>query len=307
MDTFVDSSWYFYRYLDNNNDKEFSAKENMESWMPVDLYMGGAEHTTMHLLYSRFWVKALFDLGLVKDAEAYKVRKNRGLILGPDGNKMSKSKGNVIDPDEIVNRLGADTVRLYLAFMGPYGVTVNYPWDPNGVVGVRRFLERVWKLQEKIDKNFKEQNNLLHKTIKSISEDIEEHKYNTCISKMMILLNSFDKQENISEETYKTFLVLLAPFAPHIAEELWTELGEKESIHLSEWPKYDENLIKDDEIKIAVQVNGKVRGEITINVDENEEEIKNKGLADENVARHLAGKEIKKVIYVKGRLVNVVI
>ncbi|MCE9585246.1 class I tRNA ligase family protein [Candidatus Nomurabacteria bacterium] len=307
MDTFVDSSWYFYRYLDNNNDTEFADKEKINSWMPVDLYMGGAEHTTMHLLYSRFWVKALFDLGLVKDSEAYTMRRNRGLILGPDGNKMSKSKGNVIDPDEIVERLGADTVRLYLAFMGPYGVTVNYPWDPNGVVGVRRFLERVWKLQEKIDKNFTEQSNLLHKTIKGIDQDIKEHKYNTCISKMMILLNGLDKQEKISEEIYKTLLQLLAPFAPHTTEELWADLGEKESIHLSLWPKYDEALTKDDEITIALQVNSKVRAEILINIEETEEEIKQKALKNEAILKHLEGKEIKRVVYVKNKLLNIIV
>jgi leucyl-tRNA synthetase len=165
MDTFVDSSWYFYRYTDNQNPDVFAEAKKMDAWMPIDLYMGGAEHTTMHLLYSRFWTKALYDIGLVKDIEAYKVRRNRGLILGPDGDKMSKSKGNVINPDEIVDRLGTDTVRMYLAFMGPYGITANYPWDPNGVVGVRRFLERVWKAKDKISQI---DSNGLDKTIKKI-------------------------------------------------------------------------------------------------------------------------------------------
>ncbi|MCC7469653.1 MAG: class I tRNA ligase family protein, partial [Bacteroidetes bacterium] len=254
MDTFVDSSWYFYRYLDNKNDQEFASKEKMKAWMPIDLYMGGAEHTTMHLLYSRFWVKALNDLGLVKENEAYKIRRNRGLILAPDGQKMSKSKGNAISPDEIVDRLGADTVRMYLAFMGPYGVTTNYPWDPNGVVGVRRFLERVWKLTAKIDVDKKtcRTDNIVQKTIKGVGEDMEDFKFNTAIAKMMTLINEFEKEEKIVLSSYKILLKLLAPFAPHISEELWQELGEKESIHLSSWPIYDTSLVVDEEVTIGV-------------------------------------------------------
>src|SRR3989338_4045150 len=206
MDTFVDSSWYFYRYLDSKNKKVFADKKHCDAWMPIDLYMGGAEHTTMHLLYSRFWVKAMYDLGLVKDAEAYKVRRNRGLILGPDGNKMSKSKGNVINPDEIVKKLGADTVRMYLSFMGPYGVTVNYPWDPNGVVGLRRFLERVWKFQNKIGEG--KTTSFLQKAVKKMTEDIGEYKFHTAITQMMILVNEWEKAEFILKDEYKTFLQL---------------------------------------------------------------------------------------------------
>ncbi len=321
MDTFVDSSWYFYRYLDNKNDNVFADVEKMKSWMPVDLYMGGAEHTTMHLLYSRFWVKALHDLGFVTDDESYKIRRNRGLILGPDGNKMSKSKGNVINPDEIVDRLGADTVRLYLCFMGPYGITVNYPWDPNGVVGVRRFLERVWKLANKIkNENIKSKNEdskLLHKTIKGITEDIEEFKFNTSISKMMILMNEWESSftnasqdknsETVSVADFKIFLRLLAPFAPHITDEIWSQLGEKESIHLSGWPKYDPTLLVDDELKIAIQVNGKLRGDFTVSADATEDDIKTMAQNHEKVIPWIDGKEIKKVIYVKGKLVSIVI
>lgn len=321
MDTFVDSSWYFYRYLDNKNDNVFADVEKMKSWMPVDLYMGGAEHTTMHLLYSRFWVKALHDLGFVTDDESYKIRRNRGLILGPDGNKMSKSKGNVINPDEIVDRLGVDTVRLYLCFMGPYGITVNYPWDPNGVVGVRRFLERVWKLANKIkNENIKSKNEdskLLHKTIKGITEDIEEFKFNTSISKMMILMNEWESSfanasqdknsETVSVADFKIFLRLLAPFAPHITDEIWSQLGEKESIHLSVWPKYDPTLLVDDELKIAIQVNGKLRGDFTVSADATEDDIKTMAQNHEKVIPWIDGKEIKKVIYVKGKLVSIVI
>jgi leucyl-tRNA synthetase family protein len=305
MDTFVDSSWYFYRYLDNKNDTAFADAKKMDAWMPIDLYMGGAEYTTMHLLYSRFWTKALYDLGFVKDVEAYKVRRNRGLILGPDGNKMSKSKGNVINPDEIVDRLGADTVRMYLAFMGPYGITANYPWDPNGVVGVRRFLERVWKSKEKIGDV--QENKIIHKIIKKITEDIEEHKYNTAISAMMILLNEWDKQESISKQDYKTLLQLLAPFAPHITEELWHQLGERESIHLSVWPKYDESLVIEDQVTVGVQINGKLRAEITLAKDMDTKEVEKMVLELSKIKEYTEGKSINKIIIVPNRIINIVI
>ena len=317
MDTFVDSSWYFYRYLDSKNKKKFADKKHCEAWMPVDLYMGGAEHTTMHLLYSRFWVKAMYDLGIVKDAEAYKIRRNRGLILGPDGDKMSKSKGNVVNPDEIVEKLGADTVRMYLSFMGPYGVTVNYPWDPNGVVGIRRFLERVWRFQYKIGKG--NSTPFLQKVIKKMTEDIGEYKFHTAITQMMILINEWEKAEYILKTEYKVLLQILAPFAPHITEELWSVLGEKKlapsrakgsgagSIHLSNWPKWSPSLIEDEEIKIAVQINGKVRTEIMIKSKDDEEAVKEKALLDEVVLKYLVGGNVKKVIYVKNRLVNIVL
>ncbi len=307
MDTFVDSSWYFYRYLDSKNDKEFSAMDKMNAWMPIDLYMGGAEHTTMHLLYSRFWTKALYDLGLVKDSEAYKIRRNRGLILGPDGEKMSKSRGNVINPDEIVERLGADTVRLYLAFMGPYGITVNYPWDPNGVVGVRRFIERVWRLKEKIRDNTDSSGAILHKVIKKITEDVEEFKFNTAISQMMILLNDLDKRDSISKEDYKTLLKLLAPFAPHVAEELWYEMGETSSIHIAEWPKWDDSKIVDNENLIIVQINGKVRAEITMPSSISEDEAVSLAKDNEKIKNWISDKEIKRTVYVPGKIINFVI
>jgi leucyl-tRNA synthetase len=302
MDTFVDSSWYFYRYLDPKNEKEFCGKIAMENWMPINMYFGGAEHTTMHLLYSRFWNKALFDLGLVKDSEPYAGRRNRGLILGPDGNKMSKSKGNVIDPDELVRNVGADTVRMYLAFMGPYGVADSYPWDPNGFVGIRRFLERVWNLKEKIS----EESNLnLDKTIKKLEDDIERLKFNTAISGMMIFVNQVEEQKSITKENYKKLLQILAPFAPHMTEEIWRELGEQESIHLSTWPSYDESKIRDEHVKIIIQINGKVRGEIDASLDEGEETVKERALAA--VREKIGESPIKKVIYVPGRIVNIVI
>lgn len=308
MDTFVDSSWYFYRYLDNNNDAVFADPEKIKSWMPIDLYMGGAEHTTMHLLYSRFWVKALHDLGLVDHNEAYVIRRNRGLILGPDGEKMSKSKGNVIDPDAIVNRLGADTVRMYLAFMGPYGTVASFPWDPNGVVGVRRFLERVWAAQEKVGTQATGELLLktLHKTIKKVSEDIEKFSFNTAISSMMIFMNEFDKQAILHKDDWKIFLRLLASFAPHVTEELWNMLGETESIHCSAWPEYSESLVVDNSVTLGVQVNGKVRAEIMLSVDATESEVREQVLAITEVQKWIDNKSIKKFIYIPKKIISVV-
>lgn len=306
MDTFVDSSWYFYRYLDNKNSEEFASADKMKKWMPIDMYMGGAEHTTMHLLYSRFWTKALFDLGMVADAEPYTMRRNRGLILGPDGNKMSKSKGNVIDPDEVVKWVGADSTRMYLAFMGPYGVTDNYPWDPNGVVGIRRFLERVLRAKDMIVA-IDNLDNIVHKTIKKVTEDVVNLKFNTAISSMMILQNAIDESKSVSKENYETLLKMLAPFAPHIVEEIWHEIGNTESIHLSEWPKYDESKIKDEKVKIIIQINGKLRDEIEIEPTTSEEEVKSLVMAREKVIAHIAGALVKKFIYVEGRIANIVI
>jgi leucyl-tRNA synthetase len=306
MDTFVDSSWYFYRYLDPKNDQVFADQSKCDAWMPIDLYMGGAEHTTMHLLYSRFWVKALYDLGLVKDSEAYVMRRNRGLILGPDGNKMSKSKGNVINPDEIVDRLGADTVRMYLAFMGPYGVTTNYPWDPNGVVGVRRFLERVWKLKNRVSTEG-EQTSDIHKTIKKVGEDIEEYKLNTAIASMMSLLNVWEKLPTILESEYKLLLKILAPFAPHMTEEIWHELKETESIHLAAWPTYNASLIVEDTVVLAVQINGKVRAELSIAADASKEDIEQQALGLPRIQEYINGALVKKIIVVPGRVINIVI
>ncbi|HTR18783.1 MAG TPA: alpha/beta fold hydrolase, partial [Candidatus Paceibacterota bacterium] len=217
LDTFVDSSWYFLRYTDPKNEKEFAAKDKQANWMPIDLYSGGAEHTTMHLLYSRFWHKALFDAGLVADNEPYTRRMNRGIILGPDGQKMSKSKGNVVDPDDVVNRLGADTVRMYLAFIGPYNEVASYPWNPDGVVGVRRFIERVVRSSESVTSSESKLSPLFHRTIKKVGEDIDALKFNTAISALMILLNAMEKAGSVSRTEWNTFLTLLAPFAPHIA------------------------------------------------------------------------------------------
>ena len=307
LDTFVDSSWYFLRYIDPENEKEFSSMEKQELWMPVDFYSGGAEHTTMHLLYSRFWHKALYDLGLVKDKEPYKRRLNRGLIMGPDGQKMSKSKGNVIDPDEVVANVGSDSVRMYLAFMGPYNEPGHYPWNPDGVVAIRRFLERVYGLTEVLtDESSEEIKKLLHKTIKKVREDSEKLKFNTAISAMMVFVRQAEK-EGIGKAELKEFIKLLAPYAPHLAEELWHELEEEGSVHTKEYPEFDEALVKDESIKIAVQVNGKVRAEIEIPAEASEEEVKELALSNEKIQKHLEGKELIKFIYIPGKIVNVVV
>jgi leucyl-tRNA synthetase len=306
MDTFVDSSWYFLRYVDNKNSDSLSSLENQKAWMPIDVYFGGAEHTTMHLLYSRFWQKALFDLGLVTETEPYKRRVNRGLILGPDGNKMSKSKGNVIDPDEQVARVGADTVKMYLAFMGPYE-GANYPFDLGGIAGLRRFLERLNGLSEHIvDEEPKESTRLLHKTIKKVKEDIEQSKFNTAISTMMIFINQAEKI-GLSKESYLTFLRVMAPFAPHLTEELWQEQGINTSIHLETYPVADELLATDDVVTIGVQINGKLRGTISVAPDASEEVVKKEVENNDGLNKYLSEGEVVKFIYVPSRIVNIVI
>lgn len=307
MDTFVDSSWYFYRYLDPHNQTAFASLASLKAWAPIDLYMGGAEHTTMHLLYSRFWVKALHSIGLVDHTEAYKVRLNRGLIVDENGEKMSKSKGNVVNPDEVVERLGADTVRLYLAFIGPYGATVNYPWDPNGVVGVRRFLERVWKLKEHIQVS-DAPDVLIHKTIKKVGESIETNKLNTAIASLMIALNHYEKQKSVSLASYELLLQLLSVFAPHMTESLWRDvLGHTSSIHLTSWPTYDTSLVVETEVIVGVQVNGKIRGELSVSQDMTHEEVLALARAIPTVAKWLEGMTIKKELYLPNKIISFVV
>ena len=306
LDTFVDSSWYFIRYTDPHNEKEFAAKGKQANWLPVDLYSGGAEHTTMHVLYSRFWHKALFDLGLVADAEPYTRRMNRSIILGPDGQKMSKSRGNVIDPDSVVEKLGADTVRMYLAFIGPYSEVGSYPWNPDGVVGVRRFLERLWKAQQYAQKDdVASLQNVLHKTIKKVGEDATQMKFNTAIAQLMILLNAVEKEKKIGEKQWKTMLTLVAPFAPHIAEELWNESGGKGSVHSQAWPEFDPKLLADDEVTIAIQIDGKTRGTIVLPANVTKDEIEKH--ARLKVEVRLKGVKVARVVVVPGRLINFVL
>ncbi len=309
MDTFVDSSWYFLRYLDPHNDTEFSPKDKQEKWMPVDRYSGGAEHTTMHLLYSRFFHKALFDLGLVTSKEPYSTRMSRGLILGPDGAKMSKSKGNVINPDEHVARVGADTVKMYLAFIGPFNEVGQYPWDLGGIAGIRRFLERVWGLQDAVSDvlDSDEIQLLVHQTVQKVGDDVAAFKFNTAISATMILVNALEKEDAVSKQTYETLVCILAPFAPHQTEELWQRLGHETSIHLEDWPSYDEQRIAQASVTIAVQVNGKTRGTFTAAPDSDKEELIAAAKALDNVASHLEGVSIKREIVVPDRLINFVV
>ena len=318
MDTFVCSSWYFNRYADPKNEKEFANKEKLKQWLPVKRYSGGAEHTNMHLLYSRFFHKALFDMGLVNEPEPFTERMNRGLILGPDGQKMSKSKGNVVDPDEMVEKVGSDTVKMYLAFIGPYNEVGQYPWDLGGVVGIRRFLERVWKLAQKVIASAKattdeaKLESSLHKTIKKVTEDIENYKFNTAISAMMIFVNKLEHTPEVSKAAFDTFLKLLAPFAPHMTEEIWstsqTLRGLKpSSIHLEKWPEHDESKIKEESAIIVVQINGKIRAQFDAGVGISETEAKEKALGLPEVQKWLDGKDIKKAIFVPNKIINFVV
>ena len=338
MPNWAGSSWYYLRYTDPKNSKEFASIKNLKYWLGsdpagggVNWYNGGSEHITLHLLYSRFWHKFLYDLGLVPTSEPYKKRTSHGMILGEGGVKMSKSLGNVINPDEIVKTYGADTLRVYEMFMGPFNQSVA--WSTESIIGARRFIEKVWRIGNKVvlqinsdkkliktDKKYQGTSvsnqsssvnfsieKLLNKTIKKVEEDIEEMHFNTAISSMMILATEMEKAENIKIEDYKKFLQILSPFAPHITEEIWSNLGHKNSINLSNWPKWDKSLIQDEEIKIAVQINGKVRAEIMVKTDENGEEIKKRAVSTEAILKHLAGKKTKKVIYVKNRLINIVV
>ncbi len=305
MDTFVDSSWYFLRYIDNKNSECLSSEEVQNDWMQVDMYFGGAEHTTMHLLYSRFWQRALKRLGLVKHAEPYIRRANHGLILGPDGNKMSKSKGNVVDPDEQVTLVGADTVKMYLAFMGPYENN-SYSWDIGGIAGIRRFLERVNGLSAHVVENEpKVTLSLLHKTIKKVGDDIAEFKFNTAISALMIFVNQAEKG-GLSRKSYLLFLRTLAPFAAHLTEELWQEAGNPGSIHVAEFPAHDPKLAIDDTVTIGVQINGKVRGSVTLQTNDDENTAMDAVRNNEDLRKRIDSCEIKKVIYIRGRILNII-
>ncbi len=306
MDTFVDSSWYFLRYLDTKNEGGLASLEKQKEWMPIDMYFGGAEHTTMHLLYSRFWQKALFDLGLVTESEPYKHRVNHGMILGPDGNKMSKSKGNVVDPDAQVALVGADTVKIYLAFMGPYADS-SYPWDFGGIAGVRRFLERSYGLIDHIgETEVPELTRQLHKTIQKVGTDILEFKYNTAISAMMIFVNLAEKG-SITKESYELFIRTLAPFAPHLVEEIWTQLGHTTSVHIEDFPVADATLAADTLVVIGVQINGKLRGDITISPQATEVEAINAVQDNPVLQEKLLSGTLKKVIYVPGRILNLLL
>lgn len=314
MPGWAGSSWYFLRYIDPTNKKAFADASELEYWLGqgkpggVDVYVGGAEHATGHLLYARFWHKVLFDYGLVPTDEPFRVLRNQGMILAADGRKMSKRWGNVINPDEIVTTYGADTLRLYEMFMGPFDASL--PWNTDSIIGSRRFIERVWRLAERVS-NTKIENPsyemALNVCIKKVTEDIESFGFNTAVSAMMICLNEMEKAEAVDTRDFKKFLQLLAPFAPHFTEELWADLGEKKSIHLSGWPEYDETKLQSDLTTVVIQVNSKNRAEVMVVRDITEEEITEFALSLERVQAALAGATPKKIIYVKGRIVNIVI
>ncbi|MEK7095016.1 MAG: class I tRNA ligase family protein [Patescibacteria group bacterium] len=306
MPNWAGSSWYFLRYIDSKNDEAFADPKKLKMWMPVDWYNGGMEHTTLHLLYSRFWNKFLFDRGLVPFSEPYAKRTSHGLILAEDGTKMSKSKGNVVNPDDIVKEFGADALRLFILFIGPFAEPA--PWKRDGLVGMRRFIEKVLRLPEIIaDKESEEITRCLHKTIKKVGEDIENMAFNTAVSSLMIFVNEVTSTGKITNDTLKKFLSVLSPFASHIAEEVWEKVGGKELVAEEVWPKYDSKLVVDDVVTIGVQVNGKVRGDITIAPTASESEARTIAEANENVAKHLSGNAIAKFVYVPGRIVNFVL
>lgn len=343
MDTFVDSSWYFLRYLDPKNEEKIFDAEIVKNWMPLDIYFGGAEHTLGHTLYSRFFTKFLHDIGVISFDEYAKRRVHHGLILGPDGQKMSKSKGNVINPDDEVKQYGADAVRLFLSFLGPYDIVA--PWSTTGVNGVYHFLQRVWSLFEKVDQGnsdlSSEDLKIMHKTIKKVTEDISDIKLNTAIASLMEWLNYLSKKEKIQVGEYRTYLILLAPFAPHITEELWQMLHHAGpvsevssgassltsftaaspedtsslppaniwSIHQQSWPEFDKDLLVSDKVEVIVQVNGKVRDIIVIEKDilSDKEVIEKMAIASEKVQKFTQDNPVKKIIYVPGKVINLVV
>ena len=308
MPNWAGSSWYWLRYMDAHNDKEFASQDALKYWGKLDFYNGGMEHATRHLLYARFWNQFLYNIGLVPNKEPFETRVSHGMILGEGGVKMSKSLGNVVNPDDMVASYGADALRTYEMFIGDYEKEVA--WSEQGLNGCKRFIDRVVRVGEKVTaKNgYSEKlESLIHKTIKKVTEDIDTMKFNTAVSALMILLNKFEEQEEITKDDYRTFLILLNPIAPHITEELNEKYALGEAICKSSWPKYDIAKTVDQEKEIAVQVNGKVRATITININEDEESIKEKALTAENVKNHTAGKEIVKVIIIKGKIVNIVV
>ncbi len=308
MPNWAGSSWYFLRYADPKNSKEFASMKKLKYWMPIDWYNGGMEHVTLHLLYSRFWNIFLNDLDLVPTSEPYRKRTAQGMILGEGGIKMSKSRGNVVNPDTIVGAYGADATRVYQMFMGPFDRAIA--WDTKGIEGVKRFLWRVWDMgrSKKLSKAGNEKlERMLSATVKKVGEDIEKMAFHTAISSMMIFTNACQEEEEIPLSVWESFLAILAPFAPHITEELWESLGHKTSVRKVKWPAYDPKLLESDTVEVVIQVNGKRRGSVLIRLDAGEDEIKKAALEISSVSAALGGTKIRKVIYVKGRIMNIVI
>ena len=307
MPQWAGSSWYYLRYMDPHNDSKLVDPEREKYWNSVDLYVGGAEHATRHLIYARFWHKFLYDIGVVSTIEPFKKLQSVGLIMASDGRKMSKRWGNVINPDEMVDTFGADSMRLYEMFMGPFDQAIS--WNTNGVVGTRRFIEKVWRLSKKIHEGAKKTayESLVHKTIKKVSEDIELLKFNTAVSTLMILVNDLEKEEEVAREDFEILLKLLAPFAPHVAEELWQMCGHDTSIHLESWPVHDSSKIIDDVVNIAVQVNGKTREVLSTVKDLTEDAVVKAVLELPGVQKWVENRPIKRVIWVKNRILNLII
>lgn len=307
MPGWAGSSWYFLRYMDPRNKKAFADKKAIQYWKNVDMYVGGAEHATGHLLYARFWHKFLKDYGLVVTEEPFQTLRNQGMILGSDNRKMSKRWGNVVNPNDVVRDYGADTLRVYEAFIGPFEASL--PWSTDNIIGSRRFLEKVWRLVPRISRKVKSPQNLetlLHKTIKKVTQDIENFAFNTAVSAMMILTNEFEKQEKVSKKDFELFLKILSPFAPHMTEEIWRDFGHKTLLVTEKWPKPDHKKLREEEVSVAVQINNKVRAVCRLSIDSSEEEVLEAAKSHPDVDKWLLGKEIKKVIFVKDKLINII-
>ncbi|MGK4057080.1 leucine--tRNA ligase [Limosilactobacillus reuteri] len=313
MPQWAGSSWYWLRYTDPHNDKEFASKEALDYWSPVDLYVGGAEHAVLHLLYARFWHKVLYDLGLVPTKEPFMKLVNQGMILGSNHEKMSKSKGNVVNPDDIVDQYGADTLRLYEMFMGPLEESV--PWDEKGLHGANKWVQRVWRLLMDDNNHLRDRvstfndgklTKVYNQTVKKVTEDYERMHFNTAISQLMVFVNEAYKVDDLPVEYMKGFVKMIAPIMPHMAEELWSQFGESDTITYQPWPTYDPKALVEDEVEMIVQVNGKVRAKIKISKDTDRDEAQQLALANEHVKKFTDGKDIKKVIVVPNKIVNIV-
>jgi leucyl-tRNA synthetase len=314
MPQWAGSCWYYLRYIDPHNDEYLADPEKLKEWLPVDIYIGGAEHAVLHLLYARFWHKVLYDIGVVHTKEPFQQLYNQGMILGENNEKMSKSKGNVVNPDDIVASHGADTLRLYEMFMGPLDASIA--WSENGLDGARRFLDRVWRLFVKEDGKLNESigehvpteslERVYHQTVKKVSEDFEGLRFNVGISQMMVFINEAYKQEKLPKDLMEGFVKLLSPVAPHVSEELWTKLGHTGSISYEAWPTYDEAKLVESEVEIVVQVNGKVKAKLNVPADVNKEQLEEIALQDARIKEQIEGKTIRKIIAVPGKLVNIV-
>ncbi|MDR0898255.1 MAG: leucine--tRNA ligase, partial [Oscillospiraceae bacterium] len=308
MPNWAGSSWYFLRYMDPHNDQALAAPDKLNYWGPVDWYNGGMEHVTLHLLYSRFWHRFLYDIGVVSYPEPYLKRTTHGFVLGEDGVKMSKSRGNVINPDAVVSDIGADATRLYIMFMGAFDQAI--PWSTNGALGCRRFLDRVWRLQEVMtdtDTVSQDMRQEVHACIKKVSEDFERMKFNTAIAAMMTLVNSFYNKGSITRGELKLLVQLLNPVAPHITEDIWQRIGGADMLAYHPWPRWNERYLQKDEIEIAIQINGKVRGRMTVSADLTAEAAQETLPQLEAVQALIAGRTVRKVVYVPGRLLNIVV